>query len=162
MDSFATLTWHPLPSSPPIAIHMSSPVPPPLVAVLGAAGGISQPLSLLCNISPKTNKLSCYNIIRTPGDAADHSQQIVHHRRASIARVVATVGCDPWWTPPSWKHQLLRRLLRLLPQRCCRPYWPWLHPHSWSCSDNRMCWMDQMRLHAWCSRIWKQTCRWLP
>lgn len=43
------------------------------VAVLGAAGGIGQPLSLLCKLSPEVTELSCYDIVGTPGVAADLS-----------------------------------------------------------------------------------------
>jgi len=37
------------------------------VAVLGAAGGIGQPLSLLCKLSEHIDELSCYDIVGTPG-----------------------------------------------------------------------------------------------
>jgi malate dehydrogenase len=47
------------------------------VAVLGAAGGIGQPLSLLLKASPETasliSELSLYDIVNTPGVAADLS-----------------------------------------------------------------------------------------
>jgi lactate/malate dehydrogenase, NAD binding domain len=43
------------------------------VAVLGAAGGIGQPLSLLLKLSPNVSELSCYDIVGTPGVAADLS-----------------------------------------------------------------------------------------
>ena len=43
------------------------------VAVLGAAGGIGQPLSLLCKLSPYIDTLSCYDVVGTPGVAADLS-----------------------------------------------------------------------------------------
>jgi malate dehydrogenase len=43
------------------------------VAVLGAAGGIGQPLSLLLKLSPNITELSCYDIVGTPGVAADLS-----------------------------------------------------------------------------------------
>lgn len=43
------------------------------VAVLGAAGGIGQPLSLLMKLSPQVSELSCYDIVGTPGVAADLS-----------------------------------------------------------------------------------------
>lgn len=43
------------------------------VAVLGAAGGIGQPLSLLLKMSPSVTKLSLYDIAHTPGVAADLS-----------------------------------------------------------------------------------------
>jgi len=43
------------------------------VAVLGAAGGIGQPLSMLLKLSPNIDELSCYDIVGTPGVAADLS-----------------------------------------------------------------------------------------
>ncbi|KAJ1880524.1 Malate dehydrogenase, cytoplasmic, partial [Coemansia sp. S17] len=41
------------------------------VAVLGAAGGIGQPLSLLLKANTRVTKLSLYDIHNTPGVAAD-------------------------------------------------------------------------------------------
>lgn len=43
------------------------------VAVLGANGGIGQPLSLLLKLSPQVTELSLYDIVGTPGVAADLS-----------------------------------------------------------------------------------------
>ncbi|KAI8141153.1 malate dehydrogenase, NAD-dependent [Fennellomyces sp. T-0311] len=43
------------------------------VTVCGAAGGIGQPLSLLLKQSPKITHLSLYDIVNTPGVAADLS-----------------------------------------------------------------------------------------
>jgi malate dehydrogenase len=43
------------------------------VAVLGASGGIGQPLSLLLKQSPRISHLSLYDIVNTPGVAADLS-----------------------------------------------------------------------------------------
>ena len=43
------------------------------VCVLGAAGDIGQPLSLLLKLSPHIDELSCYDIVGTPGVAADLS-----------------------------------------------------------------------------------------
>jgi hypothetical protein len=43
------------------------------VAILGAAGGIGQPLSMLCKLSNHIDELSCYDIVGTPGVAADLS-----------------------------------------------------------------------------------------
>jgi len=43
------------------------------VAVCGASGGIGQPLSLLLKINPLVSELSLYDIIHTPGVAADLS-----------------------------------------------------------------------------------------
>ena len=37
------------------------------VAVLGAAGGIGQPLSLLLKMSPLIDQLALYDIVNTPG-----------------------------------------------------------------------------------------------
>lgn len=41
--------------------------------VLGAAGGIGQPLSLLCKASPVIDELALYDVVNTPGVAADLS-----------------------------------------------------------------------------------------
>ncbi|KAJ3113344.1 malate DEHYDROGENASE, NAD-dependent [Phlyctochytrium bullatum] len=43
------------------------------VAVLGAAGGIGQPLSLLLKANPLVTELALYDIVNTPGVAADLS-----------------------------------------------------------------------------------------
>ncbi|KAL4855483.1 malate dehydrogenase [Chlorella vulgaris] len=48
-------------------------LPPRKVAVLGAAGGIGQPLSLLMKLSPYVSELALYDIAGTPGVAADVS-----------------------------------------------------------------------------------------
>ncbi|WOH05893.1 hypothetical protein DCAR_0625316 [Daucus carota subsp. sativus] len=51
----------------------SSSTPHRKVAVLGAAGGIGQPLSLLMKLNPLVSQLSLYDIAGTPGVAADVS-----------------------------------------------------------------------------------------
>jgi len=43
------------------------------VTVCGAAGGIGQPLSLLLKQNPLVTDLSLYDIVHTPGVAADLS-----------------------------------------------------------------------------------------
>jgi malate dehydrogenase len=43
------------------------------VTVLGASGGIGQPLSMLLKLSPYITELACYDIANTPGVAADLS-----------------------------------------------------------------------------------------
>ena len=43
------------------------------VAILGAAGGIGQPLALLMKLNPLVSSLSLYDIAATPGVAADVS-----------------------------------------------------------------------------------------
>ncbi|KAB1216519.1 Malate dehydrogenase, mitochondrial [Morella rubra] len=48
-------------------------VPERKVAVLGAAGGIGQPLALLMKLNPLVSKLALYDIAGTPGVAADVS-----------------------------------------------------------------------------------------
>jgi malate dehydrogenase len=63
------------------------------VAVLGAAGGIGQPLSLLLKLSPEVDQLACYDIVGTPGIAADLSH---------IPTKAVTQGCLPHpgvWPP---------------------------------------------------------------
>ena len=63
-------------------------VPERKVAVLGAAGGIGQTLSLLMKMSPSVTKLSLYDIVNTPGVAADCS-----HVNTG-AQVTGHVGAD--------------------------------------------------------------------
>jgi len=43
------------------------------VAMLGAAGGIGQPMSLLMKLNPFISHLALYDIVHTPGVAADVS-----------------------------------------------------------------------------------------
>merc|ERR1719183_2442985 len=59
------------------------------VAVLGAAGGIGQPLSLLMKLNPKVTELSCFDVAPvTPGVAADLSHC------SSNAKAVGYTGDD--------------------------------------------------------------------
>ncbi|KAK2823047.1 hypothetical protein Q7C36_019647 [Tachysurus vachellii] len=58
------------------------------VAVLGASGGIGQPLSLLLKNSPLVSELSLYDIAHTPGVAADLSH--IETR----AKVTGYIGAD--------------------------------------------------------------------
>ncbi|PIA27319.1 hypothetical protein AQUCO_08100041v1 [Aquilegia coerulea] len=51
----------------------SEPSPDRKVTVLGAAGGIGQPLALLMKLNPLVSKLALYDIAATPGVAADVS-----------------------------------------------------------------------------------------
>ena len=43
------------------------------VAVLGASGGIGQPLSLLLKLDPQITDLSLFDVVKTTGVAADIS-----------------------------------------------------------------------------------------
>lgn len=43
------------------------------VAVLGASGGIGQPLSLLLKLNPKIKNLALFDVVRTAGVGADIS-----------------------------------------------------------------------------------------
>ena len=43
------------------------------VAVVGASGGIGQPLALLLKLDPQVTQLSLYDVVRTPGVASDIS-----------------------------------------------------------------------------------------
>ncbi|KAL7547273.1 hypothetical protein ACHAWF_010609 [Thalassiosira exigua] len=73
------------------AFFSTTPATPAKVAVLGAAGGIGQPLALLCKLSPEVSELSCYDIVGTPGVAADLSH---------IPTKSSTTGSLP--SPVSW------------------------------------------------------------
>merc|ERR1712168_325862 len=58
------------------------------VAVMGASGGIGQPLSMLLKLNPGVTKLALYDIVHTPGVAADLSHI------ESVAEVKGFVGKD--------------------------------------------------------------------
>eukprot|EP01023_Acetabularia_acetabulum_P017082 TRINITY_DN1848_c0_g1_i1.p1 TRINITY_DN1848_c0_g1~~TRINITY_DN1848_c0_g1_i1.p1 ORF type:complete len:351 (+),score=78.04 TRINITY_DN1848_c0_g1_i1:97-1053(+) len=58
------------------------------VAVMGAAGGIGQPLSMLLKMHPQITELSLYDIVNTPGVAADLGHI------DSQSKVVGYVGQD--------------------------------------------------------------------
>lgn len=59
--------------APSIRYLSSSTNPERKVAILGAAGGIGQPLSLLMKLNPLVSSLSLYDLAGTPGVAADVS-----------------------------------------------------------------------------------------
>jgi malate dehydrogenase len=56
------------------------------VAVMGASGGIGQPMSLLLKLNPLVSHLSLYDIVHTPGVAADLSHM------STPAKVVGFTG----------------------------------------------------------------------
>lgn len=58
------------------------------VAVLGASGGIGQPMSLLLKLNPRISQLALFDIVHTPGVAADLSHI------SSPATVTGFVGTD--------------------------------------------------------------------
>ena len=58
----------------------SSPQRKMKVAVLGAAGGIGQPMSLLLKLSPYVSELNLFDIVNSPGVAADLSHIDSHAR----------------------------------------------------------------------------------
>jgi len=66
---------------------------PTKVAVLGANGGIGQPLSLLCKLSPYIDELACYDVVGTPGVAADLSHI------PSNAKVTGSLPSAGSWPP---------------------------------------------------------------
>jgi malate dehydrogenase len=58
------------------------------VCVLGASGGIGQPLSLLLKLDSQVTELSLFDVVRTPGVASDISHC------STIAKVSGHVGTD--------------------------------------------------------------------
>ena len=51
--------------------------------MLGAAGGIGQPLSLLLKLNPKVTELSCFDLAPvTPGKRPTASRLLVHRSEA--------------------------------------------------------------------------------
>lgn len=68
------------------------------VAVMGASGGIGQPLSLLLKINPRITHLSLFDIVHTPGVAADLSHcstraKVTGHEGNAALQECLT-GCD--------------------------------------------------------------------
>ncbi|KAH9259539.1 malate dehydrogenase, NAD-dependent [Batrachochytrium salamandrivorans] len=69
----------------------------PKVVVLGAAGGIGQPLSLLLKTNPLVGHLALYDVVNVPGVAADLSHintqaKVTGHVKEDIASALA--GAD--------------------------------------------------------------------
>ncbi len=68
------------------------------VAVLGASGGIGQPLSLLLKLDSKVSELSLFDVVRTPGVAADISHCSTPAKVAGFTGMEeigkALEGCD--------------------------------------------------------------------
>lgn len=67
------------------------------VAVVGAAGGIGQPLAMLCKLDPQVTELVCYDVAPvTPGVAADlsHISQGPVHGFTGDDMHAALSGCD--------------------------------------------------------------------
>lgn len=58
------------------------------VAVLGASGGIGQPLALLLKLDSRVTELSLFDVVRTPGVAADISHV------STPAKVTGYVGVE--------------------------------------------------------------------
>ncbi|KAG2492498.1 hypothetical protein HYH03_009163 [Edaphochlamys debaryana] len=70
-----------------LASHLDPPKPMRFkVALLGAAGGIGQPLSMLLKMSPYISELALYDVANTPGVAADVSHM------STGARVTGHLG----------------------------------------------------------------------
>merc|ERR1719352_10800 len=63
------------------------------VAVLGAAGGIGQPLAMLCKLSPNIDEVACYDVVGTPGVAADLSHC------PTKAKVTGNLPSSGTWPP---------------------------------------------------------------
>jgi malate dehydrogenase len=76
----------------------TSPVAERKVAVLGAAGGIGQPLGLLMKMNPYVSELSLYDVVGTPGVAADishiNTKAIVKGFVGDEQLGEALTGCD--------------------------------------------------------------------
>lgn len=68
------------------------------VAVVGASGGIGQPLSLLLKLDPKVTALNLFDVVRTPGVAADISHCCTPAKVQGFVGVAqmgdALAGCD--------------------------------------------------------------------
>ena len=65
---------------------------------MGAAGGIGQPLSLLLKLNPLVDRLALYDIVNTPGVAADlshiNTKAVVTGHKGPDQLKDALTGCD--------------------------------------------------------------------
>jgi malate dehydrogenase len=59
------------------------------VAVLGAAGGIGQPLALLMKMNPLVSVLHLYDVVNTPGVTAD----ISHMDTGAVVSFIHSLCC---------------------------------------------------------------------
>ncbi|KAG8485026.1 hypothetical protein CXB51_021642 [Gossypium anomalum] len=66
-------------------------VPARKLAVLGAAGGIGQPLALLVKLNPLVSQLALYDIANTPGVAAD-----VSHVNSRAEKFMTVLRISAW------------------------------------------------------------------
>lgn len=65
------------------------------VTVVGAAGGIGQPMSLLLKLSGKIEHLSLFDIVNTPGVAADISHCDAKAKASKLSMVVESAAAAP-------------------------------------------------------------------
>lgn len=72
----------------------SESVPHRKVVILGAAGGIGQPLSLLMKLNPLVSSLSLYDIANTPGVAADVGHINTRSEVSNSPFLIAFFGSD--------------------------------------------------------------------
>ncbi|KAH7858699.1 hypothetical protein Vadar_026897 [Vaccinium darrowii] len=83
--------------------YSSESAPERKVAILGAAGGIGQPLALLMKLNPLVSHLSLYDIVGTPGVAADvshintRSEWFCREDRDERDVRYGRGGGVPWW-----------------------------------------------------------------
>ena len=89
------------PALRPAACRAKGGAPGFKVAILGAAGGIGQPLSMLMKMNPLVSVLHLYDVVNTPGVTADvshmdtgavvtFSSPIFLARSVSLCRVMPT------------------------------------------------------------------------
>merc|ERR1712038_435291 len=82
------------------------------VAVMGASGGIGQPLSMLPKLNPAVTKLNLYDIVHTPGVASDLS----HWETKSTS--TGFVGDDLFNTNASIVAKLAQAAAEVCPDAC--------------------------------------------
>ena len=61
------------------------------VTVLGAAGGIGQPLSLLLKLRPAVTKLNAYDLVHTKGVASDLSHIDTKTKACATSRLMSSL-----------------------------------------------------------------------
>ena len=96
--------------------YATEPVPERKVAILGAAGGIGQPLSLLMKLNLLVSSLSLYDIAGTPGVAADVSHintrsEVVGYQTEGAWESFGGIRCYHHSTWCSQKTMLLQHVV---------------------------------------------------
>jgi len=121
----------------------------PKVAVLGAAGGIGQPLSLLLKSSNLVGELALFDVANTAGVAADLSHISTPVKVSAFTGndqlTSALKGCQLVVIPAGGGHSARHVSTWMQPATCGRP----MHPCGGLLSLSSRVWWQRQHLAAW-------------